>query len=183
MKLIVWLGNPGEKYVKTRHNIWFFFLNQFVESNSFWDFVYDNKYWAEILQINYSTISGEQKKILFIKPMEYMNRSGNAINKIVNFYKIDAKNILVIHDDIDLAVWAIKFKFWWWLAGHNWLKDISEKIWTKDFARIRIGVDRPNIQSQVSDYVLSNFKKEEIEKIQDKYLEFEKIVFEVMENE
>ncbi|MCK9466942.1 MAG: aminoacyl-tRNA hydrolase [Candidatus Absconditabacterales bacterium] len=183
MKLIVGLGNPGEKYVKTRHNIGFFFLNQFVESNSFGDFVYDNKYGAEILQINYSTISGEQKKILFIKPMEYMNRSGNAVGKIMNFYKIDAKDLLVIHDDIDLMVGKVQFKFGGGLAGHNGLKDIAEKLGTKDFARIRIGVDRPAIQSQVSDYVLSSFKKEEIEKIQDKYLEFEKIVFEVMENE
>jgi PTH1 family peptidyl-tRNA hydrolase len=85
---------------------------------------------------------------------------------------------LVIHDDIDLQVGKVQFKFGWWLAGHNGLKDIAEKLWTKDFARVRIWVDRPLEQSQVSDYVLGNFKKEEIEKIYDKYLELEKIIFE-----
>ncbi len=211
MKLIVWLGNPGEKYVKTRHNIWFFFLDQFVESNSFWDFVYNNKYGWEVcigeIPLNPPYQGGQSEenplnppyqggqsgenplfppsqrgteKVYFLKPMEYMNRSWNAVGKIMNFYKIDAKDLLVIHDDIDLMVWKVQFKFWWGLAGHNWLKDIAEKLWTKDFARIRIWVDRPAIQSQVSDYVLSSFKKEEIEKIQDRYLDFEKIVFEFL---
>lgn len=181
MKLIVWLGNPGEKYEKTRHNIWFFFLDQFVESNSFWDFAYNNKYGWEVCVLTspHPLLKGkETDKVYFLKPMEYMNRSWNAVGKIMNFYKIDAKDLLVIHDDIDLMVWKVQFKFWWGLAGHNWLKDIAEKLWTKDFARIRIWVDRPAIQSQVSDYVLSSFKKEEIEKIQDRYLDFEKIVFE-----
>jgi len=181
MKLIVWLGNPGEKYVKTRHNIWFFFLDQFVESNSFWDFVYNNKYGWEVCVLTspHPLLKGEGiDKVYFLKPMEYMNRSWNAVGKIMNFYKIDAKDLLVIHDDIDLMVWKVQFKFWWGLAGHNWLKDIAEKLWTKDFARIRIWVDRPAIRSQVSDYVLSSFKKEEIEKIQDRYLDFEKIIFE-----
>ncbi|HPC34655.1 MAG TPA: aminoacyl-tRNA hydrolase, partial [Candidatus Absconditabacterales bacterium] len=107
-----------------------------------------------------------------------MNRSGQAVQKLMNFYKIDAKDLLVIHDDIDLMVGKVQFKFGGGLAGHNGLKDIAEKLGTKDFARIRIGVDRPAIQSQVSDYVLSSFKKEEIEKIQDRYLDFEKIIFE-----
>jgi PTH1 family peptidyl-tRNA hydrolase len=88
--------------------------------------------------------------------------------------------LLVIHDDIDLPIGKIQFKFGWWLAGHNWLKDIAEKLWIKDFARIRIWIDRPLEQSQVSDYVLWKFKKEEIEKIQDKYLDFEKFVFEFL---
>jgi PTH1 family peptidyl-tRNA hydrolase len=95
----------------------------------------------------------------------------------MNFYKIEAKDILVIHDDIDLWTGVIKLKEWWGLAGHNWLKDIAEKIWTKEFSRIRIWVDRPSHPSgDVADYVLWNFKKEEIEKIEDKYLDIDKII-------
>jgi PTH1 family peptidyl-tRNA hydrolase len=95
----------------------------------------------------------------------------------MSFYKIEAKDILVIHDEIDLAIWVIKLKEWWWLAGHNWLKDIAEKIWTKDFSRIRIWIDRPSQPSQnVADYVLWNFKKEEIETIENKYLDIEKMI-------
>lgn len=180
MKLIVGLGNPGEKYKNTRHNIWFILIDQFVQSNNFWEFAYDNKYGGEVFQTPLPLLSEGQEKIVFLKPMEYMNRSGGSVQKLMNFYKIEAKDLIVIHDDIDLPVWKIQFKFGWWLAGHNWLKDIAEKLWTKDFARIRIWVDRPNDQSQVSDYVLSNFKQEEIENIQDKYLDFEKLIFEFL---
>ncbi len=180
MKLIVGLGNPGDKYKYTRHNIWFILIDQFVQSNNFWEFSYNNKYGGEVFQTPLPPLSGGQYKIIFLKPMEYMNRSGAAVQRLMNFYKIEAKDLIVIHDDIDLPVWKIQFKFGWWLAGHNWLKDIAEKLWTKDFARIRIWVDRPNDQSQVSDYVLSNFRKEEIKKIQDKYLDFEKLIFEFL---
>jgi peptidyl-tRNA hydrolase, PTH1 family len=184
MKLIVGLGNPGDKYKNTRHNIWFILIDQFVKSNNFWEFSYDNKYGGEVLTLLNPPSKGglfyANEKVVFLKPMEYMNRSGGAVQRLMNFYKIEAKDLIVIHDDIDLPVWKIQFKFGWWLAGHNWLKDIAEKLWTKDFARIRVWVDRPNDQSQVSDYVLSGFKKEEIENIQDKYLNFEKLIFDFL---
>ena len=175
MKLVVGLGNPGDRYKKTRHNIWFTVINQFLDCNKIGNFSYDNKYGWEICVWNI-----DEEKTYFLKPMEYMNRSGQAVKKLMNFYKIETKDLLVIHDDIDLQVGKIQFKFWWWLAWHNGLKDIAEKIWSKDFARVRIWIDRPIEQSQVSDYVLSNFKKEEIEKIQYKYLDFEKLIFEFL---
>ena len=170
MKLIVGLGNPGDKYIKTRHNIWFIVIDQFVNSNQIGQFSYDNKYgWEACVW----SIDGD--KVLFLKPMEYMNRSGQAVQKIMNFYKIEAKDLLVLHDEIDLVTGIIKYKVWWWLAGHNWLKDIAEKLWTKEFSRIRIWVDRPSHPSQdIADYVLWNFKSDEIEKIEDKYLDIEK---------
>lgn len=179
MKLIVGLGNPGDKYLNTRHNIWFIMIEQFVKSNNFWDFSYNNKYGAEFLETQIDSLwLWEQEKIFFLKPMEYMNRSWIAVQKIMKFYKIDIKDLLVIHDDIDLPVAKIQFKLGWWLAGHNWLKDIAEKLWTKDFARVRIWIDRPIQQSQVSDYVLWKFKKDEIEKIQDNYLDLDQIILE-----
>ncbi len=174
MKLIVGLGNPGDKYLNTRHNIWFIIIDQFVNSNQIGSFSYDNKYGWEVciwkIPLNPPSQMGTEK-IYFLKPMEYMNKSWQAVQKLMNFYKIEAKDLLVIHDDIDLLTGVVKLKFGWGLAWHNWLKDIAEKLWTKDFNRIRIGIDRPANIDQVSDYVLSNFKKDEIEKIQDKYLD------------
>lgn len=177
MKLIVWLWNPWDQYKNTRHNIWFTMLDEFVNSNNLDNFSYDNKYWWE----TFTTII-DWKKIVFLKPMEYMNRSWWAVSKLANFFKIESKDILVIHDEIDLPTWTIKLKFGWWLAGHNWLKDIAQKLWTQDFWRIRIGVDRPAewVQLSVADYVLWNFKKEEIWIIKDKYLDIEKFIFEFL---
>lgn len=177
MKLIVWLGNPGDKYKETRHNIWFEIIDQYVNSNNIGNFSYENKFGWELCIWN---TNGE--KVYFLKPMEYMNRSGQALQKLMNFYKIEVKDILVLHDEIDLATWVIKYKEWGWLAGHNWLKDIAEKLWTKEFSRIRIWVDRPSHSSQdVSDYVLWNFKSDEIEKIEDKYLDIDWLIKEFLD--
>jgi PTH1 family peptidyl-tRNA hydrolase len=114
--------------------------------------------------------------------MEYMNKSGWAVSKLANFFKIESKDILVIHDEIDLLVGTVKLKFGGGLAGHNGLRDIALKLWTQDFWRIRIWVDRPSETStqSVADYVLWNFKKEQIETIKDKYLEIEKFIFEFL---
>ena len=167
MKLIVWLGNPGKEYEKTRHNIWFMVVDDFLERWKM-EACKEGKNWCNILETMI-----DNQKIIFLKPMEFMNRSWWAVSTIVNFYKIDPKDILVIHDDIDLIVGKIQLKLWWSSAGHNWLKNIIEKLWTKDFWRLRIGVDRPNHQDQVAEYVLHPFKKEEKNIIDDKINEIE----------
>lgn len=167
MKLIVWLGNPWKEYEKTRHSIWFFVVNEMVP----WIFKYDEKYKSELCK---------DQDAIFLKPMEFMNRSGWAVSKVANFYKIEPKDILVIHDDIDLPVGKIQLKLGWSSAGHNGLKDIIEKLWTKDFWRLRIGVDRPMNQDDVADYVLSTFKKEEKMIIEEKMREIEKLIKEFL---
>lgn len=154
MKLIVWLGNPWKEYATTRHNIGFMIVDDFVKGGK-WK-VESGKWkgeWQEKIIDN--------QKVIFLKPMEFMNRSWWAVGALANFYKIEPKDILVIHDDIDLPVGKIQLKLWWSSAGHNGLKSIIEKIWTKDFWRLRIGVDRPINQDQVADYVLHPFTKEE----------------------
>lgn len=168
MKLIVWLGNPWTEYSKTRHNIGFTMLDTFVSSEKLSKREYHSKRKWEMFEAN---IDGE--KIIFLKPMEFMNRSWWAVSAVANFYKIDPDNILVIHDDIDLPVGKIQLKLWWSSAWHNGLKDIIEKVWTKDFWRLRIWVDRPANQDQVADYVLHNFKKEEKNIIEDKMNEIQ----------
>lgn len=170
MKLIVWLGNPWSEYVKTRHSIGFTIVDDFVKNWNMEEWKH-GKMGGDILE----TVINDQK-IVFLKPMEFMNRSWGAVSMVANFYKIQAKDILVIHDDIDLPVGKIQLKLWWSSAGHNWLKNIIEKLWTKDFRRLRIGVDRPVHQDQVADYVLHPFKKEEKDIIDDKIDEIEKSI-------
>ena len=161
MKLVVWLGNPGKEYTKTRHNIGFMIVDDFVKDGK-WK-VEGGKRKGEFQEY----VINDQK-IVFLKPMEFMNRSWWAVAAIANFYKIAPKDILVIHDDIDLIVGKIQLKLWGSSAGHNGLKDIIEKLGTKEFRRLRIGIDRPVIQDDVADYVLSPFGREEKERIEEK---------------
>ncbi len=144
------------KYEKTRHNIWFHFLDLRNQHENLWTRKYENKYKAEL-------ISSERKgeKILLCKPQTYMNLSGESIAPLAKFFKIPAENILILHDEIDFPTARIALKCWGSAAGHNGLKSTIEKLGTKDFWRLRIGVDRPAVQSQVSDWVLSTFKPEE----------------------
>lgn len=156
MKLIVGLWNPWSKYEKTRHNIWFHFLDLWNQHSVLWAWSYENKYKAELISAEWK---GE--KILLCKPQTYMNLSGESVAPLARFFKIPAASILVLHDEIDFATGRIALKFWWSPAGHNGLKSIIEKLGTKDFWRVRIGVDRPAVQSQVVDRVLSSFRPEE----------------------
>lgn len=173
MKLLVWLWNPWMKYGKTRHNIWFHFLDLRNQHENLWNWKYENKYKAEL-------ISSERKgeKILLCKPQTYMNLSGESVALLAKFFKIPAENILVLHDEIDFPTARIALKCWGSAAGHNGLKSIIEKLGTKEFWRLRIGVDRPAVQSQVSDWVLSSFKPEEKQTLENKTEE----IFSLIEN-
>lgn len=175
MKLIVGLGNPWKEYEKTRHNIWFIMLDRFVDENKLGIFSFDKKYSWEIL---ITEMDGE--KIVFCKPQTFMNRSGDAVAPLANFYKIESKNILVLHDEIDFITGRIAFKFGWSPAGHNWLKSLIARLGTPDFARIRIWVDRPLDNKFVADWVLSTFKPEEKKLLEEKYDEVEKLIWEFL---
>lgn len=176
MKLIVWLGNPWKEYEKTRHNIWFIMLDRFVESNKLWNFSFDKKYNAEVL---ITTINDD--KVIFCKPQTFMNRSGDAVAPLANFYKIESKYILILHDEIDFITGRIAFKFGGSPAGHNGLKSLIARLGTPDFARIRIGVDRPLDNAFVADRVLSSFKPEEKKLLEEKYDEVETLINEFLE--
>ncbi len=161
MKLIVGLWNPWNEYAKTRHNTWFMVVDDFLKDGK-------RKMENSKRKGEWQEIIIDNQKIIFLKPMEFMNRSWWAVAMIANFYKIDPNDILIIHDDIDLPTGKIQLKLWWSSAGHNGLKSIIEKLWTKDFWRLRIGVDRPIDQDEVADYVLHPFAKEEKNLIDDK---------------
>lgn len=160
MKLIIWLWNPWVKYEKTRHNAWFLFLdwlkNDLNISN---DFKNEAKFKAEILETNINW-----EKILLVKPQTFMNLSGESVLKLMSFYKIDKKDIIVIFDDISLEPGKIRFResgsAWW----QNWVKSIIWNIW-EDFKRIKIGIGQDK-KWDLSDWVLSNFSDKELEELQ-----------------
>ena len=155
MKLIVWLGNPGLKYDKTRHNIGFAMIDARAEQEGFlWK--QESKYKAEV-----AIWEKNGEKLLLCKPQTYMNLSGEAVAPLARFYKIEAKDILVVHDEIDFVTGRLALKLGGSAAGHNGLKSIIQKFGSADFYRLRIGVDRPAVSSQGADWVLSSFKPEE----------------------
>lgn len=156
MKIIVGLGNPGDKYSKNRHNVGYIILdNVFSDEKIIWE----KKFSAMIAKLNYM---GE--KLILVKPTTYMNLSGKAILEVTNFYKIDAKDILVIHDDIYLKPNQIKVKIGGSDAGHNGIKSIDSVLGTNMYYRLRYGVGNLFL-GDLSDYVLSDFNSEEIQNI------------------
>ena len=154
MKLIVGLGNPGKEYKNTRHNIGFMVLDNYLGKVN-WKTKMENYFYL-------TEVNGEQ--IMFIKPLTYMNLSGLAVRKIVNFYKIDIKNILVIHDDLDINIGNYKIKRNSSSGGHNGIKSIISELNTEAFGRLKIGISK-SAQIPVEKYVLGKFTTEEEEKI------------------
>lgn len=166
MKLIVGLGNPWKRYESNRHNIGFMALDAWVQAESFSSkFSYINKFAAEILEANKN---GE--KLILVKPMLFMNKSGWPLQQVVNFYKLNPDDVLVLHDEIDHDFWSVKLKLGWGHAGHNGLRDIIEKI-GKEFSRVRIGVGHPGDKDEVSNYVLSDFSKKEKDALDDVFVQ------------
>ena len=154
MKLIVGLGNPGKEYEKTRHNSGFMALDYLSDRLNVT--LSSQKWNALIAKV---TIEGQQ--VLLMKPMTYMNESGNAVIQAVNFYKIDPKDILVIHDDMDLPVGGLRIRQKGSAGGQKGMKSIIAHVGTSDIARIRVGVghsDRGN-HELVPDWVLSPVSK------------------------
>ena len=177
MKLVVWLGNPWQSYKATRHNIWATMLERFLDLEKIWNLKYDNKWKAEIL-----TTDQFGDKVIFCAPQTYMNLSWESVWPLAKFYKIKPEDILVLHDEIDFVVGRIAMKKWWSAAWHNGLKSIIEKLWTKDFNRIRIGVGRPATSSMVADYVLSTFKPNEKELMDEKFDEISDFILKFLKD-
>ncbi len=156
MMLIVGLGNPGLEYIKTRHNIGFMILDS-IAAKYRANFNELSKFKADItpIQIN-------DNKILLAKPTTYMNLSGQSVSLIKNYYKIDLSDIVVIHDDLDLKFAEVKIKHGGSAAGHKGLISIDGNI-GKDYTRVRLGIGRPENSENVSDYVLGNFYKHNLD--------------------
>ena len=154
MKLVVGLGNPDNKYDMTRHNVGFMLLDYIFSNDSF---VVNKKMNA----MEYITNINDEK-VVIIKPMTYMNLSGDAVIKYVNFYKLDVSDVLVIQDDLDMPLGNIKLLCNRGDGGHNGIKDIVLKTGSKNFLRLKIGIGKSSLMD-TKDYVLGKFKNEDKE--------------------
>ena len=154
MKLIVGLGNPGKEYDKTRHNIGFMSIDSFLGDVNF-----KNKFNGLYFEKNY-----DGEKIIFLKPLTFMNNSGDCVREFVKYYDIDLKNIMVIQDDLDLMTGVIKFKINSSSGGHNGIKSIINNLHSDGFFRMKIGI-KSDLKRDVIDYVLGKFSKGELDLI------------------
>lgn len=149
LKLIVGLGNPGAQYHRTRHNAGFDYLDELADTlGASWQL--DSKYQAETAKVS---IAGTT--VWLMKPMTFMNRSGLSVAGFANFYKVDPKQILVAHDELDLPAGVARFKLGGGHGGHNGLRDIIARLGNiKDFYRLRLGIGHPGSAPEVVNYVL-----------------------------
>ncbi|PPA68533.1 aminoacyl-tRNA hydrolase [Jeotgalibacillus proteolyticus] len=154
MKLIVGLGNPGKTYDKTKHNIGFEVID---ELSARWN--------APLLQSKFkgafATVHRNGEKIILLKPLTYMNLSGESIRPLMDYFDIPLEDVVVIYDDLDLPLGGLRLRQKGSAGGHNGIKSTIAHLGTQDFNRIRIGISRPPQGMKVPDYVLSRFSKEE----------------------
>ena len=158
-RLIVGLGNPGPEYEATRHNVGFWFVDQLADKLKI----------SLAPQAKFYGRAGRSSELWLLQPTTYMNRSGQSVAALANFYKISPAEILVIHDELDLPPGGIRLKQGGGNGGHNGLKDIQAKLGTPDFWRLRLGIGHPRtlgLSQQVADFVLHQPRKEELPDIE-----------------
>jgi len=151
IKLIVALGNPGIEYENTRHNIAWIALDNCSKLNG--------TFWKSKFKGHYTDITFQGEKVYFLKPETFMNLSGESVAPLCKFFKINAQEILVLQDELDLPFGQIQFKEGGGLAGHNGLKSIAAHMRSQEFYRLRIGIGRP-IHGSISSWVLGRFSAE-----------------------
>ncbi len=169
MKLIVGLGNPGEKYEKTRHNVGFMAVDYILNDGD--DFMREKP--SHDFKSEVHTIEMNGKKIIFLKPQTYMNDSGQALRVICNFYKLDLKkDLLIIHDEVDLPFGEIRVTDSSSSAGHNGVQSLIDNLGTQDFHRVRVGIETRASRTETSTdaFVLQNFTEDELSKVRKELL-------------
>ena len=158
MKLIVGLGNFGEKYAKTRHNLGFMAVD-FLAKNSTWSF--DKKFFGQVAT---GEVDGE--KTIFLKPETYMNLSGKSVLAVAQFYKIPAKKIYIFSDDLDLSFGVSRWRAKGGAGGHNGLKSIISVLGTEEFPRMKFGISNEmRAKMPTENFVLTRFSAEELSEI------------------
>ncbi|MGE0764636.1 MAG: aminoacyl-tRNA hydrolase [Bdellovibrionales bacterium] len=154
MKLIVGLGNPGQKYILNRHNVGFLMMDGLLEQLSPGSsFKTETQFKAQICKLKW-----QGQDLLLVKPQTYMNRSGEAVHPIMSFYRIERPDLLVVHDDVDLPFGEFRFHIRRGPGGQNGIKNIHQILGSDDYARLKMGVGRPaDPRHSIADYVLANF--------------------------
>jgi len=155
--IVVGLGNPGKKYEETRHNIGFITIDELCFRHK-----------VKLNKLKYKASFGEGfvggKRVLFVKPQTFMNDSGVAVGELVKFFKIPLQNLIIVYDDVDLPVGAVRVRAKGSSGTHNGMRSIIYHIVEQDFPRVRIGVGKPeNPEFELVDYVLGKFPKEQHE--------------------
>ena len=154
MKAIVGLGNPGEKYTNTRHNVGFMVLDEISSRLDFGNWENSKKF---------DSLFIETPLVILVKPQTFMNQSGEAVSKIIRFYKIKSSDLILVHDDLDIVLGEYKIQSQKGPKVHNGIASIEEKLGTYDFIRARVGVDNRELQNRIpgETYVLDNFREDE----------------------
>ena len=152
MFAVVGLGNPGNKYAGTRHNVGFAVVDLLAKSPGADKF--RDRFKAEVAELN-----EDGRKILLVKPLTFMNLSGQSVRKLVDFYHLEPEQLLIVCDDVNLPLGKLRFRPKGSHGGHNGLRDIQNHLGTSDYSRLRIGVDGP--KDDMVDHVLGKFKPSE----------------------
>jgi len=173
IKLFVGLGNPGEQYVETRHNVGFWWID-FIGQNHKLSLKNSKKYFGEFSKHN------EDGEVFFLKPSTFMNDSGKSVQALAKFYKIEPEEILVIHDELDIQPGTAKLKLGGGHGGHNGLKSIQTSLGSNNFWRLRIGVGHPGDKNKVIGYVLNKPSKIEMQLIQESIINSYKVFSYIM---
>ncbi|HBI16542.1 MAG TPA: aminoacyl-tRNA hydrolase [Candidatus Moranbacteria bacterium] len=181
MKLIIGLGNPGEKYAKTRHNVGFIILDEIQKKLEFPHFEFNKKFNALVSEKNIAPknntssllsklfSASNQEKIILVKPQTFMNNSGESIRAILDFYKLSSQNLIIINDDLDILVGKYKISTDSSAHGHNGVQSIIDHVGTQNIKRVKIGVEkesgRASRQTPGEQFVLDNFTSDELNKV------------------
>lgn len=154
--IVCGLGNPDADYERTRHNAGFATVDVLAARHGV-------RYWkseagAQVASLTWCGADGEQREVLLAKPMSYMNTSGGPLSKLARAHRVAPQQILVVHDEVDLAAGEVRLKLGGGLNAHNGLRSIADKLGSRDFARVQFGIGRPPGKMQVADYVLRELK-------------------------
>ena len=154
--IVCGMGNPDADYERTRHNAGFATVDVLAARHGV-------RYWkseagAQVASLTWRGADGEQREVLLAKPMSYMNTSGGPLSKLARAHRVAPQQILVVHDEVDLAAGEVRLKLGGGLNAHNGLRSIADKLGSRDFARVQFGIGRPPGKMQVADYVLRELK-------------------------
>ena len=163
IRMVAGLGNPGDEYENTRHNAGFKAIDELATQAgvTYWK----NQLGAEVatIQVHDPEAEGGRREVVLVKPQSYMNASGGPISKLCAQYKIRVEELLVIHDELDIPEGDVRVKVGGGHAGHNGLRSIIDKMGSRDFSRIRVGIGNPPGRMAVADFVLKQFRPKELE--------------------
>ncbi|MGN8940500.1 aminoacyl-tRNA hydrolase [Collinsella bouchesdurhonensis] len=163
IRMIAGLGNPGEEYAQTRHNAGFKAIDELARQANvtYWK----NQAGAEVasIKVNDAEAEGGKREVILVKPQSYMNTSGGPISKLCAQYKVSVEELLVIHDELDIPAGDVRIKVGGGHAGHNGLRSIIDKMGSRDFSRVRVGIGNPPGCMPVADFVLKQLRSREAE--------------------